>query len=165
MIRPAFFLSRTASSLRLACVASARPTANLPPGKCDPAARRRQILQERFRFFLYLDDDTIRGWHKTFLQDGWDALAFDGAGKGGQSRNDAATGGLRCAACWKRRFCRSTVEIRAPCSQAGVRSELLPFWLPSKLLARLGFEYLQPQAPAHARGNQPGKTGPLSSHF
>ena len=20
--------------------------------------------------FLYLDDDTIRGWHKTFLQDG-----------------------------------------------------------------------------------------------
>jgi transposase len=34
--------------------------------------------------FLYLDDDTIRGWHKTYLQVGWDALAFDGW-KGGQS--------------------------------------------------------------------------------
>jgi hypothetical protein len=35
--------------------------------------------------FLYLDDDTIRGGHKTYRQDGWDALAFDGR-KGGQSR-------------------------------------------------------------------------------
>ena len=34
---------------------------------------------------IYLDDDTIRGWHKTYLQDGWDALAFDGW-KGSQSR-------------------------------------------------------------------------------
>ncbi|MDG1377643.1 MAG: helix-turn-helix domain-containing protein, partial [Yoonia sp.] len=25
--------------------------------------------------FLYLDDDTIRGWYKTYWQDGWDALA------------------------------------------------------------------------------------------
>jgi hypothetical protein len=32
----------------------------------------------RIAKFIYLDDDTIRGWHKTFLQDGWDALAFDG---------------------------------------------------------------------------------------
>jgi len=28
--------------------------------------------------FLYLDDDTIRGWYKSYRQDGWDALAFDG---------------------------------------------------------------------------------------
>jgi len=34
--------------------------------------------------FLYLDDDTIRGWYKTYRQSGWDALAFDGW-KGGQS--------------------------------------------------------------------------------
>jgi len=38
----------------------------------------------RIAKLLYLDDDTIRGWHKTFLQNGWDALAFDGW-KGGQS--------------------------------------------------------------------------------
>ena len=28
--------------------------------------------------FLYLDDDTIRGWHKTYRKSGWNALAFDG---------------------------------------------------------------------------------------
>jgi len=28
--------------------------------------------------FLYLDDDTIRGWLKAYLRDGWDALALDG---------------------------------------------------------------------------------------
>ena len=39
----------------------------------------------RMAKFRYLDDDTIRGWHKTYLQDGWNALAFDGC-KGGQSR-------------------------------------------------------------------------------
>ena len=35
--------------------------------------------------FLYLDDDTIRGWYKAFRQEGWDALALDGW-QGGQSR-------------------------------------------------------------------------------
>ena len=34
--------------------------------------------------FLYLDDDTVRGWHNPYSQDGWDALAFDGW-KGGKS--------------------------------------------------------------------------------
>jgi len=43
----------------------------------------------RIAKFLYLDDDTIRGWHKTYLQGGWDALAFDGW-KGGQSRMSQA---------------------------------------------------------------------------
>ena len=35
--------------------------------------------------FLYLDDDTIRGWYKAFRQEGWDALALDGR-HGRQSR-------------------------------------------------------------------------------
>ena len=28
--------------------------------------------------FLYLDDDTIRGWYKTYREGGWDALALNG---------------------------------------------------------------------------------------
>ncbi len=35
--------------------------------------------------FLYLDNDTIRGWYKAFRQEGWDALALDGR-HGRQSR-------------------------------------------------------------------------------
>ena len=35
--------------------------------------------------FLYLDDDTIRGWYKTYREAGWDALSTDGW-KGAQSR-------------------------------------------------------------------------------
>ena len=27
---------------------------------------------------LYLDDDTVRGWHKQYLAEGWDAVAYDG---------------------------------------------------------------------------------------
>ena len=34
--------------------------------------------------FLYLDDDTIRSWYKTYRQDSWAALALDGW-RGGQS--------------------------------------------------------------------------------
>jgi hypothetical protein len=30
-----------------------------------------QVIAE----FLYLDDDTVRGWHKTYRENGWDALA------------------------------------------------------------------------------------------
>ena len=39
----------------------------------------------RISKFLYLNDDMILGWHKSYRQDSWDALAFDGC-KGGQSR-------------------------------------------------------------------------------
>ena len=46
--------------------------------------------------FLYLDDDTIRGWYKTYRQDGWDALALDGW-KGGQSRMTQAQEAGLCA--------------------------------------------------------------------
>ena len=65
----------------------------------------------RIAKFLYLDDDTIRSWHKTYLQDSWDALAFDGW-KGGQSRTTQPQEAVLCA--WlEARFCRSTVQIRA----------------------------------------------------
>ena len=38
--------------------------------------------------FLHLDDDTVRGWHKAYIQAGWDALSLDGW-QGGQSRMTA----------------------------------------------------------------------------
>lgn len=38
---------------------------------------------------LYLDDDTVRGWHKHYLAEGWDSVAYDGW-KGGQSRMSVA---------------------------------------------------------------------------
>jgi hypothetical protein len=38
---------------------------------------------------LYLDDDTVRGWHKQYVAEGWDAVAYDGW-KGGQSRMPVA---------------------------------------------------------------------------
>ena len=97
-----------------------------------------QVIAE----FLYLDDDTIRGWHKTYRENGWDALAVDGW-KGGQSR---MTPDQQAALCdWlDGRFCRSTVEIRAHIStKFGLcysHSGCI------KLLARLGFEYRKPKA-------------------
>jgi len=89
-----------------------------------------------------LDDDTIRGWYKSYRQDGWDALAFDGW-KGGQSRMKQAQEVALCA--WlEARFCRSTVEIRAhvaaECGLNYSNSGCI------KLLARLGFEYRKPKA-------------------
>ena len=61
--------------------------------------------------FPYLDDDTIRGWHKTYQTGGWDALSTDGW-KGGPSRMTSAQETELCT--WlDGRFCRSTVEIRA----------------------------------------------------
>ena len=38
---------------------------------------------------LFLDDDTVRGWHKQYLAEDWEAVAYDGW-KGGQSRMTAA---------------------------------------------------------------------------
>jgi len=91
--------------------------------------------------FLYLDDDTIRGWYQSYRQNGWDALAFDGW-RGGQSRMSQAQEAGLCA--WlEERFCRSTVEIRAYiCAESGLdysNSGCI------KLLARLGFEYRKPK--------------------
>ena len=65
--------------------------------------------------FLYLDDDTIRGWYKTYRSHGWDALSVDGW-KGGQSRLTPSQKAKLCD--WlDGRFCRSTVEIRARISK------------------------------------------------
>jgi len=91
---------------------------------------------------LYLDDDTVRGWHKQYLSEGWEAVAFDGW-KGGQSRMGAAQEAALCA--WlEGRFCRSTVEIRAHLEAAlGLRYSHSGC---VKLLARLGFEYRKPKA-------------------
>jgi len=91
--------------------------------------------------FLYLDDDTIQGWHEAFLQDGRDAPAFDG-GKGGQSRMTQARQVALCA--WlEARFCRPTAPIRpqvaAECGLNHSHSGCI------KLLARPGFEYRKPK--------------------
>ena len=91
---------------------------------------------------LYLDDDTILGWYKSYRQDGWDVLAFDGW-KGGKSRMKQAHEGTLCA--WlEARFCRSKGEIRAhvaaECSLNYPHSGCI------KLLAQLYFEYRKPKA-------------------
>ena len=91
--------------------------------------------------FLYLDDDTIRGWYKTYREGGWDALALNGW-KGGHSQMTQAEEAALCV--WlEERFCRSTVEIRAHIS-----AEFGPEYSHSgciKLLVRLGFEYRKPK--------------------
>ena len=91
---------------------------------------------------LYLDDDTVRGWHKQYLTEGWDSVAYDGW-KGGQSRMSVAQEGTLCA--WlEERFCRSTVEIRAyVAAQFDLRYSHSGC---VKLLGRLGFEYRKPRA-------------------
>ena len=90
---------------------------------------------------LYLDDDTVRGWHKQYVAEGWDAVAYDGW-KGGQSRMPVAQQVVLCA--WlEDRFCRSTVEIRTY-----VTAQFDLKYSHSgciKLLARLGFEYRKPK--------------------
>ena len=41
---------------------------------------------------LFLDDDTVRSWHKQYLAEDWEAVAYDGC-KGGQSRRTTAQEG------------------------------------------------------------------------
>lgn len=141
MIRPSFLSSLDRIELE-ACVRRQREDHGI-------ARRANAILLlddgkscQEIADFLYLDDDTIRGWHKTYVRDGWDALAFDGW-KGGQSRMTLAQEARLCT--WlEGRFCRSTVEIRSHiASEFGVgysHSGCI------KLLARLGFEYRKPKA-------------------
>ena len=92
--------------------------------------------------FLYLDDDTVRGWYKVYRRDGWEALALDGW-QGGQSRMTAAQEAALCA--WlEGKFCRSTAAV-----MAHIRGEFGLHYSHSgciKLLARLGFEYRKPKA-------------------
>jgi transposase len=92
--------------------------------------------------FLYLNDDTIPGWHKTYRESGWDTLTFDGW-KGGQSCISADHEATLCG--WLNdSFCRSIVEIRAH-----ILKKFDPRYSHScciRLLARLGFEYRKPKA-------------------
>ena len=141
MIRPGFLSSADRIELE-ACVRRQREDHGI-------ARRANAILLlddgkscARIAKVLYLDDDTIRGWYKSYRQDGWDALAFDGW-KGGQSRMKQAQEVALCA--WlEARFCRSTVEIRAhvaaECGLNYSHSGCI------KLLARMGFEYRRPKA-------------------
>lgn len=141
MIRPGF-LSPTERRELVSCVRSQREDHGI-------ARRANAILLlddgescARIAKVLYLDDDTIRGWYKTYRESGWDGLAFDGW-KGGQSRMSADQKAALCD--WlKDRFCRSTVEIRAHISETvGLRYSHSGC---IKLLARLGFEYRKPKA-------------------
>ena len=92
--------------------------------------------------FLYLDDDTIRGWYKAYRRDGWEVLALDGW-QGGQSRMTA--GQESELSTWiEDRFCRSANEIRTH-----IKAEFGLCYCHSgclKLLRRLGFEYRKPKA-------------------
>jgi transposase len=92
--------------------------------------------------FLYLDDDTIRGWYKVFRQEGWDTLAHDGW-QGGQSRltPDQET---KLSAWLEDRFCRSAGEIRAFITAKFELGYSHSGCL--KMLRRLGFEYRKPKA-------------------
>ncbi len=114
MIRPGF-LSPTERLELKACVRSQREDhgiarrANallfLDDGKSC------QVIAE----FLYLDDDTVRGWHKTYRENGWDALAVDGW-KGGQSRMAADHEAALC--CWMDcRFDCTSFDVCAHVSQ------------------------------------------------
>jgi transposase len=90
---------------------------------------------------LYLDDDTIRGWHKHYLSGGWDALK-DFSWKGGISRLSHAQEQDLCT--WlENRFCRDTKEIR----HYMARTHFVQYSHAGciKLLHRLGFVYKKPQ--------------------
>lgn len=140
MIRPGFLTSSERREL-VACVRSQREDHGI-------ARRANAILLlddgkscQAIAEFLYLDDDTIRGWYKTYQEGGWDALSTDGW-KGGQSRMTADQETELCA--WlDERFCRSTVQIRSHiAAQHGVaysHSGCI------KLLSRLGYEYRKPK--------------------
>jgi len=75
MIRPSFLSSADRIELE-ACVRRQREDHGI-------ARRANAILLlddgescAQIAKFLYLDDDTIRGWYKNYRQDGWDALGW-----------------------------------------------------------------------------------------
>jgi len=91
---------------------------------------------------LYLDDDTIRTWHKHYMLGGLDELTmFDW--KGGQPFLNAAQEDELCG--WlEARLCRDTNEIRSH-----INKHFKVHYSHSgsiKLLHRLGFEYRKPKA-------------------
>ena len=92
--------------------------------------------------FLYLDDDTVRNWHKQYQSGGLDLLTtFDW--KGGLTFLNTAQQARLCD--WlETRLCRDTRPVRAHIeAEYGVKyshSGCL------KLLHRMGFEYKKPKA-------------------
>jgi transposase len=95
----------------------------------------------RIAEFLYLDDDTIRGWYKHYQSGGWDELEmFDWKGSKphlNTAQSDELSGWL------EGRLCRDTNEIRAHIEKSfGVRYSHSGS---IKLLHRLGFEYKKPK--------------------
>jgi transposase len=140
MIRPGFLSSSERHELEV-CVRSQREDHGV-------ARRANAILLlddgkscQAIAEFLYIDDDTIRGWYKTYRIGGWDALSTDGW-KGGQSRMTSAQKAELCV--WlDGRFCRSTVEI-----WAHIEAQFSLVYSHSgciKLMSRLGFEYRKPK--------------------
>jgi transposase len=92
--------------------------------------------------FLYLDDDTVRGWYKAYLEDGWEALALD-SWQGGQSRMTSKQE-AKLIVWLEGRFCRSAFEVGAH-----IKAKYSLYYSHSgclKLLQRLGFEYRKPKA-------------------
>ena len=84
MIRPGF-LSPTERLKLEACVRRQREDHGIPRRANAllllDDGKSCQVIAE----FLYLNDDTIRRWYKSYRGSGWEALAVDGW-KGGQSR-------------------------------------------------------------------------------
>lgn len=89
-----------------------------------------------------MDDDTVRSWHKQYLAEDWEAVAYDER-KGGQSRMTTAQE-VSLSAWLEERFCRSTVQIRAYMSSGFNIGYSHSGCI--KLLTRLGFEYRKPKA-------------------
>ena len=94
---------------------------------------------------LFIDDDTVRGWHKQYLAEGWDAVAWD-AWRGGKSRMSVAQEADLIG--WlESRMCRSTHEVRS-----FVKETYDVTYSHSgcvKLLHRLGFCYKKPKVAPH----------------
>ena len=140
MIRPGFLAQADRRTLE-ACVRRPREDHGI--------ARRANALLllddgkscQEIAEFLYLDDDTIRGWYTVYQRDGWDALARDDW-QGGRSRMTATQEAELCE--WlEGPFCRSTAPIRAHIA-AGFGLQYSHSGC-IKLLARLGFEYRKPK--------------------
>ena len=92
--------------------------------------------------FLFLDDDTIRGWYKLYQREGWEAVAHN-EWQGGQSRLSKEQE-AELSAWLEERFCRSTAEIRTHISDSFQIRYSHSGCL--KLLRRLDFEYRKPKA-------------------
>lgn len=88
--------------------------------------------------FLYLDDDTIRGWYKTYSEAGWQALSIEGW-KGGQARMACTQEAKLCACLDGRSAAPIMAHIAARYGLEYLHSGCL------KLLVRLGFEYREPK--------------------